>query len=157
MFDTIVWATDGSELSDGALPIVEELARLHGSRIVAVHADAVLIGRFGGAPVLADESDLRDKLASQVADLREQGLDVQLRIKRTPTLAPAQIIVEAAQEVDADLIVVATHAYGFVGSMFFGSVARSLVRDAKCPVLSVPPATAHAIYDATHEAAAVVS
>jgi len=157
MFDTIIWATDGLELSDGALPIVEELARLHDAKIVAVHADALLVGRLGGAPVLADEEDLRPKLAAQVEALREAGLDAQLRIKRAPMLNPTQIIVEVAKEVDADLIVVATHAYGIVGSMFFGSVARSLVHDAPCPMLTIPPAAAHAAYDAAHDAEAVVS
>lgn len=157
MFSTIVWATDGSELSDGALPIVEELARTHDARIVAVHADALLTGRFGGAPVLADEDDLRVKLRRQVEELREAGFDAELKIKVAPMLAPAQIIVEAAKEVDADLIVVATHAYGIVGSLFFGSVARALVHDAPCPVLTLPPATSHAAYDATRDEEAAVT
>jgi nucleotide-binding universal stress UspA family protein len=157
MFTTIVWATDGSELSDGALPMVEELARLHEAKIVAVHADALLTGRFGGAPVLADEDDLRVKLARQVEELREEGYDADLKIKVAPMLAPAQIIVEAAREVDADLIVVATHAYGIVGSLFFGSVARALVHEAPCPVLTIPPAMAHAAERPARETEAVAS
>ena len=155
MFSTIVWATDGSELSDGALPIVKELARTHGARIVAVHADALLTGRFGGAPLLADEDDVRVKLRAQAEEIRAEGFDVELKIKASSMLAPAQILVEAAREVDADLIVVATHAYGIVGSLFFGSVARALVHDAPCAVLTVPPKLAHAAYDAEHDAAAV--
>jgi nucleotide-binding universal stress UspA family protein len=153
MFSTIVWATDGSELSDGALPVVEELARFSDAKIVAVHADALLTGRFGGAPMLADEDDLRLKLRRQVEELREAGFDADLKIKVAPMLAPAQILVEAAREVDADLIVVATHAYGIVGSLFFGSVARALVHEAECPVLTIPPTAAHAAYDAVHDAA----
>ena len=62
MFETIVWATDGSELADRALPYVKELARANGSRIVAVHANELLRGRFGGAPLLADEPDLREQI-----------------------------------------------------------------------------------------------
>jgi nucleotide-binding universal stress UspA family protein len=151
MFDTIVWATDGSELSDGALPLVEELARLHEAKIVAVHADALLTGRFGGAPLLADEEDLQQKLRGQVKALLDAGYDAELKIKVAPMLAPAQILVEAAREVDADLIVVATHAYGIVGSLFFGSVARALVHDAPCPVLTIPPQMAHAALDAAHD------
>ena len=42
MFKTIVWATDGSELADGALDYVRELARQDGSRIVAVHANELM-------------------------------------------------------------------------------------------------------------------
>jgi nucleotide-binding universal stress UspA family protein len=155
MFETIVWATDGSELADGALPIAKELARLHGSRIVALHADALLTGRFGGGPVLADEEELRVKLADQVAELESEGFDAHLRIKVAPMLSPAQIIVEAARELEADLIVVATHGYGVVGSLFFGSVAKALVHEATCPVLMIPPVEARAAYDAVHDAAVV--
>ena len=61
MFETIVWATDGSELANRALVPVMELARTHHSRIVAVHANEVLKGRFGAAPVLADEFDIARK------------------------------------------------------------------------------------------------
>ena len=35
MFEPIAWATDGSELADKALDHVRELAKIHGSRIVA--------------------------------------------------------------------------------------------------------------------------
>jgi len=155
MFDTIVWATDGSELADGALPIVKELATLHDAKIIALHADAMLTGRFGGSSMLADEEDLRLKLADRVSELEAEGFDVKLRIKVAPTLSPAQIIVEAAREVDADLIVVATHAYGIIGSLFYGSVAKALVHESPCPVLTIPPAEAHAAYDATHDEAVV--
>ena len=157
MFSTIVWATDGSELSDGALPFVEELARTHNAKIVAIHADALLTGRFGGAPLLADEDDVRTKLARQVEALRERGFDADLKIKVAPMLAPAQILVEAAREVGADLIVVATHAYGIVGSLFFGSVARALVHEAPCPVLTIPPASAHAAHQEVRDTEAIAS
>jgi nucleotide-binding universal stress UspA family protein len=152
MFDTIVWATDGSELSDGALPLVKELARLHNSKIVALHADALLTGRFGGAPLLADEDDLRAKLRHQVEELEAEGFDAELLIRVAPMLAPAQIIVDAARDLDAALVVVATHAYGMFGSLFFGSVAKALVHEAPCPVLTIPPAIAHAAYDAVSDA-----
>ena len=59
MFETIVWATDGSEFADRALPLVKDLARVHGSMIVVLHANELLAGRFGGAPLLADEDELR--------------------------------------------------------------------------------------------------
>jgi nucleotide-binding universal stress UspA family protein len=155
MFDTIVWATDGSELADGALPIVKELARLHEARILVLHADALLTGRSGGASMLADEEELRLKLAGQVAELEAEGFDATLRIKVAPTLSPAQMIVEGAREVDADLIVVATHGYGVIGSLFYGSVAKALVHESSCPVLTIPADEAHAAYDATHDEAVV--
>lgn len=138
MFETIVWATDGSELADGALEHVRELAGLHHSKIVAVHANELLAGRYGGAPLYADEPDVREKVAHQVEELREAGLDAQLEI-RTGSHDVATLISRAAEDVDADLIVVGTHGHGGLAAALMGSVARALCHTARRPVLIVPP------------------
>ena len=138
MFKTIVWATDGSELADGALEHVRELARLHNSRIVAVHANELLQGRAGGSPIFADEPELEEKIGKQVEELRAVGVDARLVI-RTGTKDVAKLIADAADEVDADLIVVATHGHGGIAATIIGSVARALTHTAGRPVLVVPP------------------
>lgn len=139
MFETIVWATDGSELADRALDLVRELAGAHGSRIVAVHANELLTGRFGGAPIRADEPEVRDKIAAQVEDLRAEGFGAQLEI-RSGGKDVAKLVADAADEVEADLIVVGTHGRAGVTSALLGSVARALCHTARRPVLVVPPA-----------------
>ena len=139
MFETIVWATDGSELADRALPVVTDLARTYGSRIVAVHANEVLSGRFGGAPMLADEEDLRVKIEKQVLELREAGLKADFSVETRVRTAVAELIVQAATEAEADLIVVGTHGRGVAASAFLGSVAKDLLHLAPCPVLVVTP------------------
>lgn len=140
MFETIVWATDGSELADRALPTVIELARDHNARIVAVHANTLLAGRFGEAPLLSDDPELVAKIEAQVEELREQGLPVEL-IVATGTGDATELIVNAARDVEADLIVVGTHGRGGFRSAVLGSVARGLLHRAFCPVLSIPPET----------------
>ena len=139
MFKTIIWATDGSELADNALEVVVDLARTHESHIVAVHADERLKGRFGMAPVLADEPELRDKIHAQVEHLRETGLDAELKFAVGATHPADELIAQAAQQVEADLIVVGTHGRGAIGSALLGSVAKGLLHVAPCPVLVVPP------------------
>lgn len=138
MFETIVWATDGSELADHALEHVRELAAIHHSRIVAVHANELLHGRFGGAPLLADEPDLREKIGRQVAELRETGVDARLEV-RSGSQDVATLIARAADDVDADLIVVGTHGHGGLTAALMGSVARALCHTARRPVLIIPP------------------
>jgi nucleotide-binding universal stress UspA family protein len=125
MFKTIVWATDGSELADRALDYVRELARQDGSRIVAVHANELMRGRSSGYPALADEPELEKKIRKQIEELRSVGIDSEFEI-RSGTKAVATLIAEAAKDVDADLIVVATHGAGGFNAALMGSVARAL-------------------------------
>jgi nucleotide-binding universal stress UspA family protein len=140
MFETIVWATDGSESADLALPLVTELARKHDSKIVAVHANEVLAGRFGGATLLADEDEIRVRVERQVAELHDAGFVAELRIETGIRRGIDELIAAAATEVDADLIVVGTHGRGAAASAVLGSVAKRLLHVAPCPVLVVPPA-----------------
>ncbi len=140
MFETIVWATDGSELADSALDTVLGLARQHDSRIVAVHANELLKGRFGGAPLLADEPELVAKITDQVTELRKLGLTAELNVVNGTHGVP-ELIAKAAREVDADLIVIGTHGWGGFRSTVLGSVARGLLHTAFCPVLAIPPET----------------
>jgi nucleotide-binding universal stress UspA family protein len=138
MFRTIVWATDGSVLADSALDHVRELARQDGSKIVAVHANELLRGRLGGAPLLADEPELVEKIGKQIEELRSAGLDATLEI-RSGTKDVAMLIADAAEDVDADLIVVATHGSGGLTAALMGSVARALCHTARRPLLVIPP------------------
>ena len=139
MFETIVWATDGSEIADRALPLVSELARCNSAKVVAVHADERLPGRLGGAPALADEDDLRRKIAGQVEELRKAGIEATLKVEAGAKETIAELIADAAREVSADVIVVGTHGHGGFAAAVLGSVTLSLLHHAPCPVLAVPP------------------
>ena len=147
MFETIVWATDGSELADRALVSVIDLARKHHSKIVAVHANELLKGRFGGAPLLSEEPELIAKIEGQVVGLREIGLPAELKIVNGTHEVP-MLIAEAAKEVEAGLIVVGTHGWGGFRSAVLGSVARGLLHTAWCPVLSIPPEREQVAFEA---------
>jgi nucleotide-binding universal stress UspA family protein len=138
MFKTIVWATDGSELADVALDQVRELAREDGAKIVAVHANELMRGRPSGYPALADEPELEEKIGKQIEELRSVGIDATLVI-RTGNKGIATLIAEAADEVEADLIVVATHGAGGLTAALMGSVARALCHTARRPLLVIPP------------------
>jgi nucleotide-binding universal stress UspA family protein len=142
MFKTIVWATDGSELADSALDFVRELALQDGARIVAVHANELMRGRASGYPALADEPELEEKIEQRIEELRSVGLDARLEIRSAHKSVPT-LIAQAAEDVDADLIVVATHGHGGLTAAVMGSVARALCHTAKTPVLVIPPPRTH--------------
>ena len=90
MFRTIVWATDGSESADRALPYAKELVSRAGGKLVVVHAKELLVGRAGGHPVQPDEEDVEAKIQRQVAELRAAGLDASFTLASGPQSHAAQ-------------------------------------------------------------------
>ena len=57
MFETIIWATDGSEVADHAFPFAKELAAREDAKLLVLHCSEVFVGRAGGWPVRADEEE----------------------------------------------------------------------------------------------------
>jgi nucleotide-binding universal stress UspA family protein len=136
MYHTVLWATDASPVSDGALPEAVQLLQ-PGGRLIAFHCDERLLGsRAGGLPVLADESDRLTKLQAQVEELRAEGLDAELIVETTHHNAAGEIA-HAAEVYRADAIVCGTRGFGVVAGAVAGSVAMRLPHLASCPVIVV--------------------
>jgi nucleotide-binding universal stress UspA family protein len=139
MFKTIVWATDGSEAADQALPYAKELATGPGHALLAVHCREIYTGRAGGYPVLADEEELEAKIREQVVQARGEGIDATFTLSTGPASgAVARMIADAAREVDADVIVVGTRGHGALTGLLVGSVTQRVLHVAPCPVLAIP-------------------
>lgn len=139
-FNTIVWATDGSEAADLALPYAKGLATSNGGKLVVVHAVERLMGpRAGGYPVHADEEELEAKIKRQVEGLVEEGVNATLKFVEGNTLEGApHMIAEAASEVGADAIVTGTRGHNPITGLLVGSVTQRLLHIAACPVVAVP-------------------
>jgi nucleotide-binding universal stress UspA family protein len=136
MYDTIVWATDGSSHADGALAAALDLLAPNG-RLVAFHCDERFTGgRSGGAPLLADETDRLVKLRAQVSALQDEGIDAELIVRTTHGSTVAEIV-KAAAIYEADAIVCGTRGFGIVAGALAGTVAMRLPHLASCPVVVV--------------------
>ena len=138
MFKTVLWATDGSETAARALPYALGLAEPDKAKLVIAHVREIFVGRGGGYPVLADESELREQISHQVEDLKSGGLDATFIVRTCTAGHAARTIAEIAEEVGADLIVAGTHGYGRVAGLVLGSVTQGLLHAGVCPVLAVP-------------------
>jgi nucleotide-binding universal stress UspA family protein len=139
MFKTIIWATDGSETADEALPFAKALAELEQGRLIAVHGRELFVsGRATGLPVLAAEQELEAKIDRQVQELRSTGVDATLNLVSEPASHAAQTLAQVARDVEADAIVVATRGQGPIAGALVGSVTQQLLHFAPCPVLAVP-------------------
>jgi nucleotide-binding universal stress UspA family protein len=137
VFNTIVWATDGSPNADRALSVAKALAHERRGSLVAVH----VVQRFatkGGLAVHADEENVEAKLKQVVDGLSGEGFDATLKIVNHVGPQAAHEIADVAREVGADLIVVGTRGYGPIAGLVLGSVTLRLLHVAACPVLSVP-------------------
>lgn len=148
MYQRIIVALDGSELAEAVLPHAIALAERFGSRVMLLRAapapaDLMLAeGAAGEIPVdpvvgsteeaAADHQDALRYLEGVAARLRERGISVDTAL---PEGSAPDVIVATANEIEADLIAMATHAEGGLGRLLFGSVAEDVLHRARCPIL----------------------
>ena len=139
MFDTVVWASDGSQNADRALEVAKMLAQDRGASLVVVHIAQHYATKTGLA-IYPDEESVKTKLEKTVGDLAKEGFEAKLKVVDHVGPQPAHDIVDVAREVGADLIVMGTRGHGAVTELLLGSTVQRLLHIAPCPVLVVPPA-----------------
>jgi nucleotide-binding universal stress UspA family protein len=151
MYRHIVVALDGSPDAEKILPHVAALAKAFGSAVTllgateslemvvaetvptAVPPEPLLV--VDPVPVVRQEHhDTAAYLETIAADLRERGISVGYRHPEGPA---AEVILETAERLGADLIAMTTHGRGGIGRLVFGSVADDVLRNARCPLLLV--------------------
>jgi nucleotide-binding universal stress UspA family protein len=128
----ILFASDGSEAADGARRFLAALPLPTGS---AVHILTVVRGMEWELSdwLRAVESELGRRIVEGAAtSLQQEGVAVTTAVEIG---APAQEILTAAEELDADLIVLGSRGLGDVEGFLLGSVARNVVKHAGRPVL----------------------
>ena len=139
----ILVATDGSLSAKQAVQFGLELAEEQGAKLVFVHVAPrfeVLpfpVTGIGSAQVKVahkpNEHDLQP-LEEAVRLAEERALHCESRLLLGE---PAKKIVELADSIQADLIVVGSHGHGAISSALLGSVSRGVLHRAKRPVLIV--------------------
>ena len=106
-------------------------ARLRESRLIVVNSQR------GGREFDGEEARRFDELLDQVQqELDEQGVEHEVR-----TLVrgndPSEDLIEAAEDSNADFIVIGLRRRTPVGKLILGSNAQRILLDASCPVLAV--------------------
>jgi nucleotide-binding universal stress UspA family protein len=136
MYDRILVPTDGSVGSAHVALQAIDLAETYGATIHVLHvvdeSVRALVAGFG------DEAEFeyrgRDAVERVAKMARHHGIDVETAVESGD---PAERIVDYADEIDADLIVLGTHGRSGVKRRLIGSVAENVVRQAKPPVMTV--------------------
>lgn len=139
-FSVILLAVDKSEQSDAAVAVAGDLAALsHGTvELVHVREREVVVGKMGGSWELETQEEADALLAKETAMLREAGATVVPHVVRARQEETAQAIVDSADSVAADVIVMGTRGISAFGVLTLGSTAYKVLHASKRPVLVVP-------------------
>jgi len=133
---TIVVGYDETEPAQRALARAADLADAFGSQVIVTSVAPVLVGSREMGPIdPADPPELhREELEHAKTFLSGRGIEGQFEM----TIGdPASAIVELADRVEADLIIVGTRQPSLISSILGLSVSGSVKRKAHCDVLTV--------------------
>ncbi len=144
-FKRILCPTDFSEPALQALKTAVETARHFSALLFLVHVVPPLplpyepmVGPEPTFDIAAYLQELQDSSTKTLQDYAAAHIPENIpRRLLVSTGDPALEIIRQAQELGADLIVIATHGRGGWRRFLFGSVAEKVVRLATCPVLVV--------------------
>lgn len=137
----LLYATDFSDASRAALPIVSAIARKYGSHVFAAHVWSPLPYSMVSPEALStlegkEERDAREVLEQFVRTSEFEGLEV------TPILRCGDAVRELGRIVHQqhiELAILSTHGRTGFKRLLMGSVAEELFRCLPCPVLTVGP------------------
>jgi nucleotide-binding universal stress UspA family protein len=144
VFTRIVVGTDGSETAAEAVRQAVDLAKLFGANLSIVSAYQPVSGRRvkgeqAGAPAdvqyeIGPREDVNLVLDAAAAEAKKEGIEVQTHpVEADPTDA----ILNVAEEVKADLIVVGNKGMTGARRYLLGSVPNNVSHHAPCSVIIV--------------------
>jgi nucleotide-binding universal stress UspA family protein len=139
----ILVPTDFSEHSDRALKQALDIAKQYNAEVFLFHAVSKEVKSCMGDACLGD--DMIREIQDQIVTRAREDLQSQLRkfpqSKEVSVTAhigdgtPYDAILREAEERGVDLIVIASLGRSGIAKYLIGSVARNVLKGAKCPVL----------------------
>ena len=137
-FPHILVPTDFSDFSRRALDHAIALARWYDSRVTVLHVVPPM--RYLKGPIIEHVPDppLRDRSFDELLRFKEPAVASGVSID--PVVIeeiPTRGILERAQALPADLVVMGTHGRGGFDRWALGSVTEKVIRKAPCPVLTI--------------------
>jgi nucleotide-binding universal stress UspA family protein len=144
MYKNLLVPVDGSDLSERAMQASIALARQLGAAITGFVAEPDMpLPNVGTQPTayarqreaheVRTDTHAHDVLARFGEMARSAGVGFKGRHARTDRVDVA--IVDLAQELDCDMIVMVTHGRGAFGELLFGSHTKNVLGKSKVPLL----------------------
>lgn len=136
-FCRVLYSTDLSEVSATALLYATGIAEDHGAEFITLHVDSQ-----GSAGFSFDRIIDLNKLEDWLHEHRHDATGVMDTGEKMVRFGnPAEEIVEAARQLEADLIVLGARGLGSISGLashFIGGTAYEVACSAACPVLIIP-------------------
>ena len=141
MFNKILVATDGSQYSDKALEYAVNIAKAFGAKLYIVHVveeDKVALAS-SAIPITTNIIDDLVRIGNEILSrareyARSRGIDAEVILARGNA---ADKILETADKINADLIIVGSRGLKGLARFLLGSVSERVVRHSNKPVLVV--------------------
>ena len=133
----ILVPVDGSESSERALEKAIELATGLKSKLTFLYVanvNQLAVNSCLSSELLEAVSKAGDVVLTHAEEIVPEGVELE-RVMETGS--PAPVIVDAAEDCGADLIVMGSRGLGLVKGVLLGSVSQYVVENAKCAVMVV--------------------
>ena len=157
----ILIATDGSDFSNEAIKKCSQI--INKGKDTAIK----IVSVYEQVPIMATEpfavstdyitemskvlkKEAENHVSEAMTIIKNSMPDTKIDLTTKVELGiPEQVIIETAQEWQADLIIVGSHGRGFWGRAMIGSTSDTIVHNAPCPVLVVRKSEGVSVKSAT--------
>jgi nucleotide-binding universal stress UspA family protein len=137
MLGTILLAVDGSPHAERAAELVRQLAKEGGNKVVVLHVIEVMPLRGGGTVDLYQNRDGVEAAGRYGTQLELAGVPTKVELIHTLAGHVARLIVVAARDHEAGMIVLGSRGRNDLSALLLGSVAHKVIHLADRPVLVV--------------------
>ena len=138
--NSILIPTDFSELSESAIKVGIAIAKRQNAKVTLLHIVDVLPVLLPTQVLLSDPQEVLSRMEEKLEEIserirKESGVKAVVKALEG---TPADRICKFAYEENISLIVMGTHGVSGLREFFIGSEAFKVVKNATCPVLTIP-------------------
>ena len=147
MYKRIMVAVDESFMTSQVMEAAIELAKATGAQVAICHAiDETILAQREVAMMLPNsvgKTEARMRLGAEgfldrlLQTVRSAGVEAEIKLVESEQKHVSDMLIDAAGEWQADLLVVGTHGRRGIERFFVGSVAERLVRKGQTSLLLV--------------------
>ena len=135
LFQKILCPVDFDANSLKAVRLARRIAQREEGTVYLLHVVTPTDPLVISAPLIEQRNETDSRaLLKKIVDTELGGIQHEALLRHG---SPADETVGAANELKADLVVMATHARHGVSHLVLGSVTEKVVRESSCPVLTV--------------------